>query len=85
MNSILHELELDIPAVCEEIETLIKDKMIELLKNGAVVGLSGGLDSTVTAFLVVQSLGTEKFIFLIFLKKTVNLSIKNMLKSLLDI
>ncbi|MCG3221094.1 MAG: NAD(+) synthase, partial [Candidatus Heimdallarchaeota archaeon] len=49
MYSVLQELKIDIPEVCKEIEILIRNTMKELGKDGAVVGLSGGLDSAVTA------------------------------------
>jgi len=60
MHSILQELKLDIPTVCEEIEVLIRNTMKDLKKDGAVIGLSGGLDSAVTATLTVRSLGIER-------------------------
>ncbi|NPD87744.1 MAG: NAD(+) synthase [Asgard group archaeon] len=60
MNSVLQELKINIPAICTEIETLIRTTMKELGKDGAVVGLSGGLDSAVTATLTVKSLGAER-------------------------
>ncbi len=60
MYSILQDLKLDIPEVCNEIESLIKGKLLELNKEGAVVGLSGGLDSAVTAAITVRSLGVER-------------------------
>ncbi|MCG3225859.1 MAG: NAD(+) synthase [Candidatus Heimdallarchaeota archaeon] len=59
MSSILHELELDIPSVCTKIENLIRNTMEELGRDGAAVGISGGLDSAVTATLTVRSLGSE--------------------------
>lgn len=59
MPSILHELELDIPSVCTKIENLIINTMEELGRDGAVVGVSGGLDSAVTATLTVRSLGSK--------------------------
>ena len=60
INSIIQELKFDIPKVCEEIEELIRNTMKELKKDGAIVGLSGGLDSAVTATLTVRSLGVSK-------------------------
>jgi NAD+ synthase len=59
MNTVLQELKIDIPQVCNEIETLIRSTMKELDRDGAIVGLSGGLDSAVTATLTVRSLGAE--------------------------
>ena len=49
------------PAVmCKEIEDFIRDSMKKLKRNGAVIGLSGGLDSAAAAMLAVRSLGKEK-------------------------
>ena len=44
----------------------MKEKIIEYITekvkdvNGVVVGLSGGIDSTVTLFLCVEALGSDK-------------------------
>lgn len=46
--------------VCEEIEVFISTTMKKLKRDGAVIGLSGGLDSAVAATLTVKSLGNEK-------------------------
>ena len=46
--------------ICNEIESFIEETMIKLGRDGAVLGLSGGLDSAVTATLAVRSLGPEK-------------------------
>ncbi|MHA1199509.1 MAG: NAD(+) synthase [Candidatus Heimdallarchaeaceae archaeon] len=60
MNKVLHSLKLDIPKVCDEIEVFIRETMNNLNRDGAVVGVSGGLDSAVTASLTVRSLGKER-------------------------
>ncbi len=44
----------------EEIIELIKKKFNESNAKGLVIGLSGGIDSTVVLFLCVQTLGKEK-------------------------
>lgn len=49
-----------------EIERFIKSKVEGLNRNGVVLGLSGGLDSTVVAYLSVRSLGKNK-VFALFL------------------
>jgi NAD+ synthase len=49
-----------------KIEGFIKDKIESLNRRGAVLGLSGGLDSTVVAYLAVRSLGNQK-VFGLFL------------------
>ncbi len=59
MNSTVDNLQLDIPKACIEIESFIRSIMKRLNREGAVIGLSGGLDSAVTATLTVRSLGKE--------------------------
>jgi NAD+ synthase len=59
MNDILHDLRIDPLAVCQEIETLIRTTRENLKRDGAVVAVSGGLDSAVTATLAVRALGAE--------------------------
>ncbi|MFX0181763.1 MAG: NAD(+) synthase [Candidatus Hodarchaeota archaeon] len=54
------EIALDAPAVCNEISNLLKSMIKILNRDGAVVSVSGGLDSAVAATLTVHSLGTEK-------------------------
>ncbi|MGB9595389.1 MAG: NAD(+) synthase [Candidatus Poribacteria bacterium] len=46
--------------ISEIIQRFIKDKIKELNKNGAIIGLSGGIDSAVVAKLAVESLGSDK-------------------------
>jgi NAD+ synthase len=55
----LLEIPTDPPIICEEIETFIRNTMTKLKREGAVIGLSGGLDSAVAATLIVRSLGKE--------------------------
>jgi NAD+ synthase len=47
------------PAIENKIVTFIKSKIRESGARGAVVGLSGGIDSTLTAYLTVHALGTD--------------------------
>jgi NAD+ synthase len=49
-----------------KIEGFIKDKVESLNRKGVALGLSGGLDSTVVAYLAVRSLGNQK-VFGLFL------------------
>lgn len=49
-----------------EIEGFIKSKVESLNRRGVVLGLSGGLDSTVVAYLGVRSLGNQE-VFGLFL------------------
>ncbi len=52
-------LEIDFSDMTKNIKTFIKKSLTRLNRNGAVIGLSGGLDSAVVAILTVQSLGAE--------------------------
>ena len=47
-------------SVCEQIEEYIRATIRKLNRDGAVVSVSGGLDSAVAATLTVRSLGIEK-------------------------
>ncbi len=51
---------IDCAKACREIEDFINFKVKSLHRKGAVVGLSGGLDSCVVAFLAVRALGNQK-------------------------
>jgi NAD+ synthase len=53
-------LRIDCAKSASEIEGFIKSKVEALNRKGVVLGLSGGLDSTVVAHLAVRSLGKEK-------------------------
>ncbi len=65
MAKILQALEIHPPAICQDIEGLIQSTMRNLHRDGAVVSISGGLDSAVAATLTVRSLGIEKVHLLI--------------------
>lgn len=51
--------DLDVKTKKEEIIDFIKDKVDEANADGIVVGLSGGIDSTITAFLATEAIGKE--------------------------
>jgi NAD+ synthase len=53
-------LELDLSAEADRIETFIRQKLSDYQRGGVVIGLSGGLDSAVTAALAVRAVGGEK-------------------------
>lgn len=56
----------DLEKTVAEISEFIKDEIVnKFQKSGAIVGLSGGIDSAVTAALCVRSLGHEKVLGLI--------------------
>jgi NAD+ synthase len=60
-------LELDAAAACAEIETAIHDQVLrQLRRKGVVLGLSGGIDSSVVASLCVRALGAER-VFALFM------------------
>ncbi len=52
--------QIDPAAACQEIEDLILTSLQNLHRDGAVVGVSGGLDSAVASAFTVRSLGAEK-------------------------
>ena len=58
-GNIPQELKIDPAAICFEIEELIRKSLSNLNREGAVIGLSGGLDSAVAAALAIRSLGKE--------------------------
>ncbi|WP_437594053.1 NAD(+) synthase [Sorangium sp. So ce1000] len=54
-------LRIDGPAVAQEIEQAIRDQVFGTLRRrGAVVGISGGIDSSVVSTLCVRALGKDK-------------------------
>lgn len=53
-------LEIDPQQWCSDIELFIRTKFIESKKDGILVTISGGLDSSVTATLVTRAIGKEK-------------------------
>ena len=60
MEEIIQGLKVDPPKLCKNIEEKIRTTLNSLHRDGAVIGLSGGLDSAITATLTVRSLGVEK-------------------------
>ena len=56
----IKHLQTDPPAFCTQIEDFIKASIEKLEREGAVLGLSGGLDSATAAMLTVRSLGKRK-------------------------
>ncbi len=47
---------------CRQIETFINDKFVLSYRNGIVVPISGGLDSSVVAALCTRAIGKKKVI-----------------------
>jgi len=59
------------PEIKDKIAAFIKSKVSESGANGTVIGLSGGIDSTLTAYLTVSALGPEKVMGLLLPEKGV--------------
>jgi NAD+ synthase len=59
------ELAVDAPSVATAIEAFISRQMEERRGSGAILGLSGGIDSAVVAGLAARALGPEKVLALI--------------------
>jgi NAD+ synthase len=53
-------LKIDAEKVSRQIESFIREKMKELQRDGIILGLSGGLDSVVVAYLSARSVGPDK-------------------------
>ena len=62
----IKNLEKSVTSICDFIKNEISNKF---QKSGAVIGLSGGIDSTVTAALCVKAIGHEKVLGLIMPEK----------------
>jgi NAD+ synthase len=59
-------LAIDAPAVAEQIQSAIKAQVLgDLRRRGAVLGLSGGIDSSVVAALSAGALGRERVLALL--------------------
>lgn len=61
----MSELTIEPATVATELAAFIHQAAIDLRRQGAVVGLSGGIDSAVVATLAVQALGPERVLGLI--------------------
>jgi NAD+ synthase len=55
----LPQLELDTSAVAELLTGFVRDEILRTGHSRAVIGLSGGVDSAVSAFLTAAALGTD--------------------------
>jgi NAD+ synthase len=58
-------LSIDSQKFSQKLERFIRESLEKLHRDGAIIGLSGGLDSSVTLSLCVAALGTEKVVGLI--------------------
>src|SRR5512139_1077908 len=59
-DELQHELAIDCPKEEARILEFIRTTVKRLNKDGAVIGLSGGLDSSVCAYLLKKALGKRK-------------------------
>lgn len=63
---VLSQLNLDAKAEVERLTTIIRDQVAQQLKRrGAVLGISGGVDSSVAAALCVRALGARRVVGLL--------------------
>ena len=62
-------LRIEPETVCSKIERFIKDKVNELHREGVALGLSGGIDSSVVAYLASRALGPTNILCLILPEK----------------
>jgi len=60
-----NNMDFDCEKVANRIENFIRDKMNEFQREGVILGMSGGIDSSITATLAVRALGPEKVLALI--------------------
>jgi len=58
-------MEEDLGKISLKIEEFIREQVGRFNKSGVILGLSGGIDSTVVAFLAVRALGKDKVFGLI--------------------
>lgn len=56
LNDLLNK---DCDSICKQASALINQKMLVLNRDGVLIGLSGGLDSAVTAYLAVRGVSKE--------------------------
>ncbi|GFO96938.1 NAD+ synthetase [groundwater metagenome] len=57
------------PVIKEKITEFIRQKVQEAGASGAIIGLSGGIDSALTAYLAVEALGADKVLGLLLPEK----------------
>ena len=65
MKSQLEQLQIDPEKTGQELEAFIKTNLSKFNKEGVVIGLSGGIDSSVVLALSVAALGPDKVLGLI--------------------
>lgn len=60
------------PEIKDKIVAFISSKVSGSVANGAVIGLSGGIDSSLTAYLTVSALGKENVLGLLLPEKSIS-------------
>ncbi len=70
--ALLDQLKINPQAEAEKIEKFIEEQLKDLGKDGVVIGLSGGLDSSVCAYLCTRVLTRDKILALILPEKDNN-------------
>ena len=80
MNEISELIKIEnIENTISEITNFIKNEVFEIYqKKGVVIGLSGGIDSAITAALCTKSIGSEKILGLILPEKESDVNSKNL-------
>lgn len=58
-------LKIDCPSEAESIRAFIKDQVLSMHRKGIIIGLSGGVDSALSAALSVKAIGKEKVLALL--------------------
>ncbi len=58
-------MEIDAAIVSSQIENFIKEYMITFQRDGVILGMSGGVDSSLVASLAVRALGSDKVLALL--------------------
>ncbi len=64
MSWITSCLKIEPAKTCSQIEELLSFRLQQMRKDGVLIGLSGGLDSAIVAYLAVKALGKKKVILL---------------------
>jgi NAD+ synthase len=84
MDDMLNFLKLkNVEKSVDEISTFLHDKIFEKFhKHGAIVGLSGGIDSAVTMGLCVKALGSKKVLGLTMFEKESNKNNKSLINKI---
>ena len=70
MELTAEQLQIDPATVSRKLEIFIQASLADFNREGVVIGLSGGLDSSVVLALAAAALGTDKVLGLIMPKGT---------------